>query len=191
VDATENVARANLTAQASQAITESKLGDEVIDAFAQSVASEEEKRRENEIFNEMERAYIDTNLRSYAKTEQGKNIKAIADTYGVNLEAGSDKQNLQEMYSKMTGKSMQEVKDTKMSKADLAKEISAMWVGSERNIKMEEYLAKLEKLAQTDEKTANDISSIFADDGRTMTLEFANELMGGDNKQFDSEVLKK
>jgi hypothetical protein len=51
------------------------------------------------------------------------------------------------MYSKMTGKSMQEVKDTKMSKEDLAKEISAMWVGNERNTKMEEYLAKLEKLA--------------------------------------------
>jgi hypothetical protein len=47
----------------------------------------------------------------------------------------------------MTGKSIQDVKDSGMTKADLAKAIAEIQVNDERNTKMEEYLDKLTNLA--------------------------------------------
>jgi hypothetical protein len=54
---TENIARASLTAQASDKILNSEFGDEVIDAFAQSVGGDWEKNQITEETANIKKAY--------------------------------------------------------------------------------------------------------------------------------------
>jgi hypothetical protein len=54
--------------------------------------------------------------RKSGKLGDSEMMKKIGQEYGINFEAGSDKQNLQEIYAAMTGKSIDDVKDEKLSK---------------------------------------------------------------------------
>jgi hypothetical protein len=54
--------------------------------------------------------------RESGKLGDSEMMKKIGQEYGINFEAGNDKQNLQEIYAAMTGKSMEAVKAEKMNK---------------------------------------------------------------------------
>jgi hypothetical protein len=47
--------------------------------------------------------------------------------------------------------------------------------------KMEDYVDKLETLAETDPELANNIGSLLSDDGKDIDREFANSFMTGEN----------
>ena len=180
-DQTENIARASLTAQASDELLNHELGDEVIDAFAQSVGGKGEEEAINKYIAEMNAD------RESGKLGDSEMMKKIGQEYGINFEAGSDKQNLQEIYAAMTGKSMEDVKDSGMNKEQLTKAIAEMQVNSDRNTKMEEYLKKLDSL---DSSTARDVSALFSDDGRGMSSDFVDEAVKDDGT-FDKAAIEK
>jgi hypothetical protein len=56
-DQTENIARASLTAQASENLLNSDLGDEVIDSFAQSVGGKGEEEAQKNLKQKLKTAY--------------------------------------------------------------------------------------------------------------------------------------
>ena len=168
----ESIARANLTAQASESITSSALGDEVIDSFAQSIGGKAEQDEIDDRYDRLRKDYKQWG----AQLNKNAQFQELAREYNVDYESGNDKQNLRELYAAMTGKTMQEVKDSGMKKDDLAQAIIEMQVKSEYTTKMDEYLTKLEKLSQEE---ANNISSLFSDNGRSMTAQYASDLMTG------------
>jgi hypothetical protein len=180
-DQTENIARASLTAQASDELLNHELGDEVIDAFAQSVGGKGEEEAIKKYIAEMNAD------RESGKLGDSEMMKKIGQEYGINFEAGSDKQNLQEVYAAMTGKSMEDVKAEKMNKEQLTKAIAEMQVNSDRSTKMEEYFKKLDSL---DSSTARDVSALFSDDGRGMSSDFVDEAVKDDGT-FDKAAIEK
>jgi hypothetical protein len=90
----------------------------------------------------------------------------------------------------MTGKTIQDVKDSKMTKADLAEAIAEIQVNSDRNTKMEDYLDKLTELANADKVAADDLAALLSDDGRSMSATFISSAINS-NGTFNKEAVEK
>jgi hypothetical protein len=66
------------------------------------------------------------NDRTSGKLGDSDMMKQIGKEYNINFDAGSDKQNLQEIYAAMTNKTIAEVKEEKMSTEQLTKAIAEL-----------------------------------------------------------------
>ena len=175
----EAIAKASLTATASNTVLGSEYGNAVIDTFANSARGESEQqaiaKKEEEIG-----ANIDTSGNDYQDQE---GFKALAEEYGVdNRMTGNDAKDVKTLYAAMQGITVQEV-DESMTTEEMLKFITESEVANDRSEQMDKYVGVLEQLSKTDKTTADNIAGMFSDEGMKMTADFAKELVGEDGQQ--------
>lgn len=167
---TENIARANLTAIASDKVTESKYGEQVIDAFATAQIQEGYDQVVNERASEL---YHKDGASEWQNNQEFKNL---VQEYGVSSEmTGDDLHDMQELYKAMAG--VEEIPDSIAdSKDGLIKAIAEMDIANSREEKMNEYVGKLEQLSLND---ATNIAGLLSQEGTGMSAEFAKQIAEG------------
>ena len=176
---TENIARANLTAQASQKVQESDFGKEVIDTFASSQTGDLYQQQIND-----KKASMDVE-KDYA---ENADIKALAEEYGVSNELnGDDTHDLQVLYAKMSGlESIEDIPDgIAASEEKMLEAIAKMDVANDQSEKMDDYIDKLEGLNEEDQ---NNIAGIFSQSGKGMSIDFAESVKAGFEDDADGNA---
>ena len=169
---TENIARANLTAIASDKVMESKYGEQVIDAFATAQTQAGYEQIDDE---HADKLYAN---RNDSTPEKGNNeyFDALASEYGVSNEmTGDDIHDYEELYKAMAG--VEEIPDGIKGNSELLrKAIAEMDVANSREEKMNEYVGKLEQLSAED---ATNIAGLLSQEGTGMSADFAEQIAKG------------
>jgi hypothetical protein len=111
-----------------------------------------------------------------AESESNEHFKNLASEYGVTADmTGDDKHDLEVLYKAMAG--VEEIPESIAgNKAELAKAIAKMDVANSTNKKMEEYAARLDKV---DKNQQDNISGLFSQSGRGMSMDFAESVIAG------------
>ena len=160
----ENVARAQLTALASEKVLNSKYGEQAIDTFSNSQNSQYYDDLVTKKANEIQQSDSD------AESETNETFKQLAMEYKVTDEmTGDDEHDLEALYKAMTG--VEDIPDKlEGNKEELRKAIAEIAVSNEQTQKMEDYVGRLEQL---NSEQSNNIAGIFSQAGTGMSIEFA------------------
>jgi hypothetical protein len=116
------------------------------------------------------------NNNSAADSKNNEHFKNLASEYGVTADmTGDDKHDLEVLYKAMAG--VEKIPESIAgNKAELAKAIAKMDVANSTNKKMEEYAARLDKV---DKNQQDNISGLFSQSGRGMSMDFAESVVAG------------
>lgn len=187
----EAIARANLTATASNRILDSDYGSAVIDAFSNSVNGSQAARLEEEKKEKLG-GNIDTSGDDYQNNDE---FKKIAKAYGVEDRLlGKDKKDLKTLYAAVQGISVQDI-DENITDKEMWSAIANSEVTKDREELMDKYLTSLETLGRKDKLAASNVAGLFSKDGMGMSAQFAKDLVGSDgtgelNKAKIEEIAK-
>lgn len=164
----ESIAQATLTTMASEEVTESEYGQQAIDAFANSMSGEVMSKAVKNQTAELKEG------KDYRKSEE---FDRLATEYGVASDmTGNDDHDLATLYKAVLG--VEEIPDEIANDREaMLKAISEADQTNQMIKKMEDYTNKLEEIAQTNKDLADNIASVLSDDGRTMTMDFAQSFM--------------
>ena len=167
---TENIARANLTAMASDSLLQSGFSNQVIDTFASAQVAE---GYDNLVEERADQLYQKGGASEFQSNEE---FKKLAEEYGVSDNMiGDDKHDLQELYKAMAG--VEEIPDDiENSEDELVKAIAEMDVANSATKKMDDYAVRLAKISKEEQ---TDIAGIFSAEGTGMSQEFAQKIVAG------------
>ena len=176
-DQAENIARANLAAMASEDLINSKFGDEAIDAFANSLNSEEFDKNVQKRVNETLEADSSGGV---AGEEQ---FTTLAKEYGVEDDIvngeGNDAENTKKLYKAVIGTEAGEG----LSVNEMLKEIYAADETNKLKEKMENYADTLASIGD------RNVAGLLSNNGDGMTGTFAKEFITDDGKTFDRDAV--
>lgn len=173
-DQSEAIARANLTAMASQDLLDSKFGDQAVDAFANSLNNDK-------MDAEVERRVSESMAKDGSGGIKGEEeFNKVAKAYGVENEmTGNDDHDARALYEAVIGTKAGDG----MSVEEMLKAIYAADETNKLAQQMESYANKLASIE--DSSKAQNIAGLLSDEGKGMTGSFAKELFKNDQKTFD------
>ena len=167
----KNIARANLSATSSELVLNSDFSDQAANAFASSF--------ESNVFDKAVDKQV-AGLKEGSDYRDSAEFDRLAKEYNVASEMnGDDTHDLKVLYAAVHGlKSIDDIPEEIASDREQMLQSISKTDQSNSLIKgMDEYVQKLDTLAQTDKVQAENIAGMLTEEGAGMTKEFAETLL--------------